>query len=134
MPKQNIKGRAFLVVGHKHWGKSRTIRALTNEYYGWVKLEGKWFFVRLMSNDDKPEGYGKFIKHLDPAEKPLVIIAYCPEDESPEFLSMLAKKYDVFLWVLRHNYRQTEEILPSTIAKLRSSGTVEYYQEKREDS
>ena len=74
------KNQAFLVVGHRHWGKSTTLRALTNGQRGWLVLEGKRFFVRLMSNDNVPDSYEDFISALDPAKKPLVIMAYCPEN------------------------------------------------------
>jgi len=63
----NVDGRsavAFAVVGHRDWGKSTTLRSLAGNRR-WVTLNGKRFFVRLMSNDDVPRKYQKFIEQLD---------------------------------------------------------------------
>src|SRR6266705_5335319 len=92
---------AFAVVGHRNWGKSTTLRALTGKP-GWAKLDGKDFFVRLMSNDDVPDGYEDFVAGLDPKKKPYVLVAYCPEKGRPRFLVALARKYSVHVFALEH--------------------------------
>lgn len=122
--------RAFLVVGHRHWGKSTTLRALTNHQRGWVMLDGKRFFVRLMSNDDVPDSYEDFINGLDPAKKPFIIAAYCPENLPYPLITALAKKYNVFLWVLEHNYHDTAAVAASEIEALRKFGKVECYAQR----
>ena len=110
------RSKAFLVVGHRNWGKSKTLRALTNDEYGWVTLHGKHFFIRFMSNDDVPSKYSEFIEALDPTKKPLVIVAYCPEQSPYVLIDAISKKYDLFIWVLQHNYGCTREISESETA------------------
>jgi hypothetical protein len=67
----NNKGMAYLLVGrHHNWGKSQTLKALTggSTHKHWIdiisKKDGKTypFFIRRMSNTDKPESFMDFIK------------------------------------------------------------------------
>jgi hypothetical protein len=130
------KGKAFLVVGHRHWGKSRTLRALCDDKKGgWVIIKGKRFFVRLMSNDDLPDSYLEFIESLDPAKKPLVIMAYCAESPPHALATALGKEYDLFFWVLEHKfkgrpYRGEDSVSAGEIEQLRKLGTVECYADR----
>jgi len=63
------KGKAFLVVGHKHWGNLQPLKPLTDgnsipaHRENWVKL---FFFVRRMSNDDVPDSLIELVNSLDP--------------------------------------------------------------------
>jgi hypothetical protein len=137
MPKPNTAARAFLVVGHRHWGKSRTLRAVTNgKSGGWIKLNGKWFFVRLMSNDDipksNPDSYREFVTRLDPGQKPLILLAYCPETSPYPIIRALAAKYELFMWVLRHDYHRTRTISADEINALTRFGTVECHEKVSE--
>jgi hypothetical protein len=118
---------AFLVVGHKQWGKSRTIRALRKKR-GWVTIGGQDFFVRRMSNDDPPEkGYEDFIAGLDPREKPYVLIAYCPEEGSPRLLRALTAKYRVYAFILDHSYTDDRRISANEVAGLRQYARIEVF-------
>jgi len=121
--------QAFLVVGHSHWGKSTTLRALTGSArIKKIVIDGKGFFVRKMSNDDKPRDYSDFISNLDPTKKPLVIMAYCPETV---LINALAKKYELFFWILEHKFDDTTSISASEIEALRALGHVECYSHRR---
>jgi hypothetical protein len=129
-----VNPQAFLVVGHSQWGKSKTLWALTNDQRGWVTLDGKQFFVRLMSNNDVPDSYEKFINSLGPIKKPLVIAAYCPERPPYPFITALAKKYNLILWILEHNYADTASITPDEIQSLHKFGKVECYSLRRSEA
>ncbi len=74
------KGKAFFVVGHKNWGKSDTLEALTggNYHFRYWPVNGHKFFIRRMSDDDRPEQYREFARHLDPDHMPYVLAALCP--------------------------------------------------------
>src|SRR5687768_10529410 len=104
------KGIAFLVVGHSNWGKSQTLRVLTDDDYKKrrMTIDGTQFFVRKMSNDDDRDGHPPFLDFahaLRPASKPHVIAAFCPtfgENESGhEILDTLRKRYELFFFVLK---------------------------------
>jgi hypothetical protein len=117
----------FLVVGRRQWGKSRTIRALATKP-GWVPLGGKRFFVRMMSNDDKPEDFEDFIADLDPKKKPYVLVAYCPERGSPLLLKTLARKYRVHAFVLEHRFRKDDRVSTNEVTALRQYGIVKVFE------
>lgn len=119
-----------LVVGHRQWGKSRTIGAVSAKR-GWVTLTGRRFFVRRMSNDDQPKGYEAFISALTPAKKPLVLMAYCPESGPPRFLRALAAKYKVCAFVLDHAFSGSRTISPAEIATLTQYATVSRFSSPR---
>src|SRR6266568_7300108 len=117
---------AFLVVGHRNWGYSTTLRALTKKR-GWVRLNGHDFVIRRMSNDDKPDRYEDFVSGLDPREKPYVLVAYCPEDGAPKLLESLGRKYRLHLLILEHSYTDSRTVSGNEIALLRRYGTVQVF-------
>jgi hypothetical protein len=129
MPKPKI---AF-VVGHKHWGKSQTLRALTggNFHQTRAHILDAEFFIRRMSNDDYPKGFIKKMLSLDPAGWPYVIAALCPEFEDPRaktqtiLESLRAKGYQLFFWVMERQYGTSNVIAPGEISRLRRFGEVE---------
>jgi hypothetical protein len=53
--------------------------------------------------------------------------AYCPERPPCPFITALAKKYNVLLWVLEHNYADTSSITPTKIQSFHQFGKVECY-------
>jgi hypothetical protein len=101
------KGKAFLVVGHKNWGKSSTLRALTGDSRyprTWV-IKSIAFFIRRMSNDDDPKSLIELAGKLDPETTPHVIATLCPtfndKNARPallETLNILRRKYDLFFF------------------------------------
>ena len=127
-----MKSSIVFVVGHENWGKSKTLRSLTNE--DWrkrhVKISGHEFFIRRMSNDDQPKGYFDFMKSLSPEEKELLIAALCPNFEresaqTEEILNILKNKgYKLYFWVIECQFGTNEKIKPEEISKLRSFGEV----------
>ena len=79
------KGKAFIVVGHRHWGKSSTLKALTNGnvHDDSIEIDGRSFFIRRMSNDDDSEGLVEFAKGLKP-KIDLLLMTLCPAFDKPE--------------------------------------------------
>ena len=61
------KGKAFLVIGYANWGKSRTLKELTNGnvHVRNMLIGGKRFLIRRMSNDDYSENYKEYIVNLN---------------------------------------------------------------------
>jgi hypothetical protein len=134
------RAKAFFVVGHKHWGKSSTLRALTDgsSHRGWWRIGSDRFFVRRMSNDDIPDDFYTLLGKLDPAEKPLVIITLCPTFEDEEARAKLIgalqdfkRKYELYFFVLRHSYSDERQISDDEIANMKRFGTVDKFSSRR---
>ncbi len=131
------KGKAFLVVGHKQWGKSTTLKVLTDgnrNVHTWT-IDSVQFFIRRMSNDDVPRSLQDFVNSLDPDAKPRVIATLCPtfydKKALPVLLDILAtlkRKYELFFFVLRHKCNNPKKTIPDDeIDRLEHYGTVEVF-------
>ena len=131
------RGRAFLVVGHKHWGKSTTLKALTggNRSLRVWRIGPIPFFIRRMSNDDIPRSLIKFVSGLDPATKPRVIATLCPTFNDKKalpalltILDTLERKYELFFFVLVHKCDDPDRaISDDEIDLLERYGTVKRF-------
>lgn len=125
--------RAVFVVGHSNWGKSRTLRALTdgNAHRRYVQLRGVEFFIRRMSNDDRPDEFYAFVNSLRPSHTPQLIAAFCPSFGDPRAQRCLDHLvhhgYGLFFWVMRRAYLAARVVTADEIGRLRASGTVEIY-------
>jgi hypothetical protein len=133
------KGKAFVVVGHKNWGKSLTLKALTNGDHNerTIKLNGNKFFIRRMSNDDVPLSFLKFIEKLDPLSKSHVILTLCPDfeiDATIKILDKLNEKYRLFFWVIENQYGRGRQITDAEIKRLKQYGEVEVFKERDAES
>ena len=124
------KSRSILVVGHKSWGKSKTLQALTGGKHS-VIIGGRRFFVRVMSNDDRPEEYIDFIKRLN--GEPFIILAFCPtfqdDGDAPTVLQALHNKgYELSFFVLKDRFkrskRKANEINSEEIEAMRAAGQL----------
>ncbi len=128
-----LKGKIAFVVGHAGWGKSKTLSALTNGNYRLRRttIAEDEFFIRRMSNDDQPKGYIKFMLSLDPALRPYLIAALCPQFDEPAaatdsvLTSLRAKGYRLFFWVIEHQFGTEEAVTAKEIERLRGFGKVE---------
>lgn len=133
------RGKAFFVVGHKDWGKSLTLQALTGgRLVRSVTIKGKVLFVRRMSNDDPPiDKLLKFIFESQPPSRAYLIIALCADFESSgtatTILDSLKEKYDLYFWVLKFGWFG-DSVTDEQINELRSYGDVEVFSQKRIES
>jgi len=108
-----MQAKIVFVVGYENWGKSETLRALTegNSHRRRITINEEGFYIRRMSNDDKPDEYVVFMKSLDPSERSYLIAALCPNFERTNahtatiLKSLRKKKYDLFFWVIEHTVR-----------------------------
>ena len=87
-----------------------------------------------MSNDDYPDGYYDFINDLDIKTKPNVIAAFCPNfdevrnEKTVEILNSLKiKGYDLYFWVIEHQFNTKNKMDSFFIDKLKNFGKVEIY-------
>ncbi len=129
------KGLVVHVVGHANWGKSRTLRALTDgsSHQRYIQLGGVEFFIRRMSNDDAPAKFYDFIRDVQPADKSDLIVAFCPEFQEPQTQQCLEglqeKGYKLFFWVMRHQYGTAKIVTPEEIATLEQYGRVDVFED-----
>ena len=135
------KGKAFFVVGHRNWGKSKTLQALTKgSRKRRIEIKTKQFFIRSMSNEDVPDSFNKFLKKLDPNRKPYLIVALCPKFDqrstntnkpsTEEMLQQLRRKnYKLFFFILVHQWHENGygRISENDIKRLEKFGEVKLY-------
>src|SRR5882672_9748225 len=106
--------KAFLIVGHRHWGKSVTLRTLTRGHRS-IVIDSEMLFVRRMSNDDVAKDYPERFWHfIEDNPQSHMLIAFCPNfDADAEavgrrmdaltILTELRKTHDIFFWVIQHS-------------------------------
>jgi hypothetical protein len=136
-----MKGKAFVLVGHENWGKSQTLKSFTDDsrYVKRISINGREFFIRRMSNDDKPESLVRFVKNLDQQHHSYVILTLCPNfhnssRETINILSKLAEKYELFFWVLKFKYAANKTVSDDEIERLKDYGDVEVFPSKQPQS
>lgn len=140
------KGKAFVVAGHSHWGKSFTLSALTERYGGGrhkrsVTIRHEMIPVKKMSNDDKPvdELIGFIKKHSDGSR--CIIIPLCPKfseehrRDTERLIESLREFYEAYFMVLKkaQGDGDSREIQDSEVLALRSYGCVEIISEKLDE-
>lgn len=131
------QGKAFAVVGHKNWGKSKTLKALTDGdvYQRKCTIKAKKFLVRRMSNDDRPQSFYDLLNDLRPDQWQYVILALCPTLTDKRKRALLVpilqsfrKRYRLFFFVLRTDYyKHTRRITDDEIDLLTRFGTVKVF-------
>ncbi len=128
------------LVGHSNWGKSRTLKALTdgNSYQRRITIAGSDFFIRRMSNDDQPEGFIELMQSIAPEHEPYVLAALCPHFKDPakgtrDVLQTLRNRgYLLYFWVMKHRFGKPDVITQAEIDQLRRFGTVEVVEQQIE--
>ncbi len=139
------KGKAFVLVGHRNWGKSRTLKALADgsSHLQTLTIKSHDFFIRRMSNDDVPEKlpnrFTDFVENLDSDLYPYLIVTLCPNftDALPKtkaVLQDLAKKYQLFFFVLRYKYGRDKEVPDDEIERLKRFGEVKVFSTKNAEA
>ena len=128
--------KIVFVVGHSNWGKSKTLKCLTDDsrYVKTYTINDINWFIRRMSNDDYSESYCNFIKNLNTEINPNVIAAFCPnfeEERNEETIKILnslkIKGYDLYFWVIEHQFSTKNKMDSFFIDKLKDFGKVEIY-------
>jgi hypothetical protein len=128
----------FLVVGHSNWGKSETLKKLTsnNRRLKYFMIDGKWYFIKRMSNDDDETGLIEFIDKKAKSIKHDLIIAFCPEFEKPRksktILDKLSKRYNLNCFVIRYSYYGNSKVSDAEIRVLKDYGRVIVFESKSE--
>lgn len=128
------KARIVFVVGHRRWGKSTTLTALANGMRRYITLAGVEFFIRRMSNDDRPEEFFAAMAGVKAAKAPNLIVAFCPTmEEDPRagrcLKSLRRKGYRQFFWVLQRQQKPGSDafIEPGEIRSLQRFGQVKVF-------
>ena len=136
-----MKGKAFILVGHENWGKSQTLKSLTDgsRYVKRININGRELFIRRMSNDDKPESLVRFVKNLNPQHDTYVILTLCPNfhDSKRKTLNILAElsqEYELYFWVLKYKYAANKTVSDVEIRRLEEYGEVEVFASKQPES
>jgi hypothetical protein len=128
--------KIVFVVGHENWGKSKTLKSLTNgsRYIKNYSINNINWFIRRMSNDDYPDKYYDFMDNLDIKTKSNVIAAFCPNfdekrnEKTVEILNSLKNKgYDLYFWVIEHQFITKKKMDSSFINELKNFGEVKIY-------
>ena len=135
-----VRPHIFFVVGHSNWGKSYTLRELTqgNVWVRRTRLAGHEYFIRRMSNDDRPDSFIKTMGEISPDEHPYILAALCPNFENPknpteEILRTLKNKgYKLFFWVMLKRFGGEGMVAKSEIARLKEFGKVKVFDGKGE--
>lgn len=135
-----MKKKAFFVVGHSNWGKSHTLRHLTggNVRKRRVELEGEVFYIRRMSNDDDETKLLEFVTNEINKKGNHAIIAFCPVFEagrqSKEILEILKKDFDLYFFVIKHEFKGDRVVTTQEIEILTQYGKYEVLNERIESS
>lgn len=134
-----MPGHIFFVCGHSNWGKSKTLGRLTgSKDKKWVPIAGANFWVRKMSNDDRPGDYMDKMGSLNPESDRWVVAALCPAfgkpDTDPADLlnSLRERGYDLHFWVIEHQYAGTGRVPAEEISQLQALGDVEVFSTRAE--
>jgi hypothetical protein len=130
-----MKGKAFLVVGHTRWGKSSTLKALTDDRPVWYwKFQEKTFFVKRMSNDDGIDQWRDAVSPSRPEKHPLLVVAMCPNEDAVETLEGLSCDYDLNFWVIRHQFAGNGVVTDDQLKPFLRLGTFEIFGDKRAEA
>lgn len=133
-----MKPRMFLVVGHSHWGKSRTLRALTGgRLLRSITIGGANLHIRRMSNDDRPEELEAHFRHLANDGNRDAISALCPkltgaDQTAADLLDILTPTYEILFWVQQRSFRGDRFISSAEVAAMKSRGVVHVYDQHGE--
>lgn len=136
-----MQKKAFAVVGHSNWGKSRTLKALTDgtHQFRWWEINYRCFLIKRMSNDDDSDALLDYVKGLTTDDDSL-IFALCPNFDDDKrrtvpILNELARQgYQLYFWVIEKAYNRDQKIVPAQLNALREYGKVQIESKKLEAS
>lgn len=133
-----MRKKAFLVVGHSNWGKSWTLRKLTNDNVRQtrISINEQGFFIRRISNDDNPDSLLKFAQKGIHNKGNNVILTFCPnfeKKESKEILELLNPHFELHFFVIKYQQHPKKDgvVSDTEIKELRKySDKSEIYSKK----
>ena len=132
---------AIVLVGHSNWGKSKTLKALTNDIvqYRYWDIADRTFFIRRMSNDDFSQDLKEFVENLSPDKQEFVLLTLCPDFDEPlkyakANLIKLSQKYTLNFFVLQYAYDSDRSVSSTEIGKLKEYGSVEVFTSKNAEA
>jgi GTPase SAR1 family protein len=132
---------AILVAGHSNWGKSATLKALTEgRLFRSYQLSGADFFIRRMSNDDYTEAYKDFIDECVAAPSGNILAAFCPHFETGDLrfsehsLAQLQTRYDLYIFALKYQYHTDNRITDHELTSMARFGEVRIFDDQNAES
>jgi len=124
--------KAFIYVGHSNWGKSFTLKEITNgnPFKKTVQINQQWVWVRKMSNDDTAVGLLNFAKTIPNLNYQNFILAYCPNQNNDQMamdiLNELQQHCDLYFFVQEEKFGNSNvKISTQEITPLNNFGTVQ---------
>ena len=133
-----MKACVIFLVGHANWGKSETLFYLANRsrHKALINIGDNRFFIRHMSNDDYPSNYFDLLKRIEIYFRPYMIAPLCPiiSDNKIEnlFNQLKDKGYELFFWIMKHQYRNDNSIKQEEIDFLKQFGKTSIYSNREE--
>lgn len=125
--------KAFIVVGHSNWGKSETLKCLTNGIHQKrrINIGVDNFRIKRMSNDDFPDRVLDFLEKAFEENYKNIIMALCPDFENKDkktkyILDKLSERYDLFFFILKNKYgsNKSKYIKKFEIEQLNNYGPI----------
>src|SRR4051812_5071343 len=117
-----MKKKVFIYVGHSNWGKSMTLKLLTegNSKIKFASISGYTFKVRKMSNDDDGQGLLNWVKDIPNIPYDKIIIAFCPkladiehpteeEETAMDIIFKLQETNELFFFIQMEKYNAPNE-------------------------
>jgi predicted KAP-like P-loop ATPase len=129
--------KAFFIVGHKSFGKSKTLVELTGAINSRnFFINDHHFTIQRRSNDDIGDELLDIVKEfVKEAENEFIILAFCPDFDDKQKRSekiiqtFLEKSFEVYFFVLHKQYGGDEVVKGDELEKLKTYGTVYLYTE-----
>jgi hypothetical protein len=128
---QNKVKKAFILVGHENFGKSKTIVQLTgkkNSSFDDDIVKERSLFLFRKSNDDKGEGLLTCLKGAIEKGAEYMLIASCPvfnrnetdNGNTREILKTLQESgYEIYAFILKESWNATQRIEDADLAALK---------------
>lgn len=136
--KKVMKKKVFIYVGHSNWGKSMTLKILTDgsSRKKIAEISGHIIRVRKMSNDDYGIGLLEWVKDIPRINYQKFIIAFCPKLPSldnpteeqtiaQDILLELQMTNELYFFVQKEKYSSSEKISQEEINWMSRFGVVQ---------
>jgi len=126
--------KAFLLVGHENFGKSKTLVELTESRNSQhIYIEKKYFALKRKSNDDIGKDLLKYVKDiLKNKYCEYLLLCFCPDFKdqkkySVQILETLKNECELYFFVLMKQYGRDKTVTSDEIKELKKYGDVFQY-------